>query len=72
MFFAESIFLYDHRKHEDEEYAYLIAMNIGSAVVERTIDFTSVWPDLPKKGLLYTMAGPGFEPGNHTYQYERE
>ena len=49
-------------------------MNIGSEVKEeaRHLDFTSVWPEIPEKGLLYTMAGPGLDPTNQTYQYERE
>lgn len=67
-------------KHEDEEYAYLVAMNIGSGAFDdpMNLDFTSVWPEMPEKGLLYTMAGPGqgtypnsFCP-NSTYQYEKE
>jgi len=61
-------------KHEDEEYAYLIAMNIGSSGNSEPVnlDFTSVWPEIPEKGLLYTMAGPVTFPGNETYQYERD
>ena len=46
--------------------------DIGSGPVN--LDFTSVWPEIPMKGLLYTMAGP-VDPTsgqNATYQYERE
>jgi len=60
-------------KHEEEEYAYLVAMNIGSSASEdpMNLDFTSVWPEMPEKGLLYTMAGPG-QGINNTYQYEKD
>ena len=48
-------------------------MNIGSSSSADPInlDFTSVWPEMPEKGLLYTMAGPG-QGVNKTYQYEKE
>ena len=50
-------------------------MNIGSSASEdpMSLDFTSVWPpaEMPEKGLLYTMAGPG-QGDNNTYQYEKE
>ena len=66
--------LFHYSKHEDEDFAYLVAMNIGSYDNSDPInlDFTSVWPDLPEKGLLYTMGGPVAFSGNQTYQYERE
>ena len=71
---SELLFIYS--KHEDEEYAYLVAMNIGSSFSAdpadpMNLDFTSVWPEMPEKGLLYTMAGPG-QGDNKTYQYEKE
>ena len=49
-------------------------MNIGSNKGSESdpsepvnLDFTSVWPEIPEKGLLDTMAGPVM-PGNETYQ----
>ena len=67
----------DDRKHKDDEHGYLIAMNIGDHIsssddqISRNIDFSTVWPDIPEKGYLYTMAGP---PHNQTsgYHYKRE
>ena len=51
-------------------------MNIGSSFSAdpadpMNLDFTSVWPEMPEKGLLYTMAGRG-QGDNKTYQYEKE
>ena len=65
------------RKHKDDEHGYLIAMNIGDHIsshdeeISRNIDFSTIWPDIPAKGYLYTMAGP---PHNQTlgYHYKRE
>ena len=49
-------------------------MNIGYSASEdpMNLDFTSVWPEIPEKGLLYTMAGPMYTMANNTYQYEKE
>ena len=52
-------------------------MNIGDHIsshdgeISRNIDFSTIWPDIPAKGYLYTMAGP---PHNQTlgYHYKRE
>ena len=53
-------------------------MNIGSHLfnnekISRTFDFSTVWPDIPKKGTLYTMAGiPNPDRTVETYQYTQE
>ena len=64
------------RKNKDTSHGYLVMMYIGSHgptnVIPRHIDMSSVWPDLPTKGLLYTMGGLPDPNRNETYQYEQE
>jgi hypothetical protein len=64
------------RKQQDNDIGYLVAMNIGDHVfndtIPTTIDFSSVWPDIPQRGYLYTMAGRPGPNVNETYQYQRE
>ena len=71
------VFVLKRRKQKDDDHGYLVTMNIGSHLfnndtISRTIDFSSVWPDIPNKGLLYTMAGRPGPYTNESYQYEQE
>ena len=71
------VFVLKRRKQKDDDHGYLVTMNIGSHLfnndtISRTIDFSSVWPDIPNKALLYTMAGRPGPYTNESYQYEQE